>query len=107
VYAVGSLGHRRLLWMVGVRACMRFDRVQARWATCGLLVSMKKIASRKTNAPATAIHLDQHQPLRAATNAPNSPVHIPAHERISGGMCFHTLARGEVVCGVVGVGAMR
>ena len=51
MYAVGSLGHRRLLWMVGVRACMRFDRVQARWATCGLLVSMKKIASRKTNAP--------------------------------------------------------
>jgi hypothetical protein len=64
---------------------------------------MKQIAGREPQLPSTAIHLHQHQSLWAATNALNSPVHIAPHERISGGMCLHTLADCEVVCGVVGV----
>jgi hypothetical protein len=66
-----------------------------------LFVSMKQIARRKSKSPSTAIHLDQHQSLWAATNALNAAVHIPTHESISGGMCLHALADCEVVlrCG--------
>ena len=62
--------------------------------------------SRKTNSHSTPVHLDQHQPLWAGTNESNSPVHIPTHERVRSGMCLHSLADCQVVCGVVGVGVM-
>jgi hypothetical protein len=57
-----------------------------------LLPSLQQITRSKPKTPSTAIHLDQHQPLWAATNALDSPVHIPTHERISRGMCLHPLA---------------
>ena len=71
---------------------MQYAHLQARCLVRPTHQHETGVPSLDPQLPSTAIHLHQHQSLWAATNAFNSPVHIAPHERISGGMCLHTLA---------------